>query len=254
MWKPHARKNGLSRSLQHLDRFGGELPVRLVLVAALGGQPVQDRELAAGHVPAFALLAQSGRRKAPAVVPRFRILEGNPAFARFGVGPRVDHLAQADGGVAMLTEQLRQRDHVRHLFPKWSCVLENAGRVRPAAGQKRRSARIAHRVLTVGSIEADAPGGQAVDVRRLDGRRRVATQAAAKIIDDDEQDVGPLRRLDRQGERGHPSAQEAKEEQDERRGSHRFQFSPVMSVAMARHGSVASSGADSARSMRSRRP
>ena len=61
-------------------------------------------------------------------------------------------------------------------------------------GQHRRPRRIAHRLLTVRTIELHRPPRQPVEVRRQ-GRRAEAGQLGPEVVGHDEQDVRPGLRL-----------------------------------------------------------
>jgi hypothetical protein len=99
-------------------------------------------------------------------------------------------------------KQLRQRDCIGQFLAKVrgvrclqrSRVGEDAGRIRPSAGEQRRSAWAAQRILTVGAVEPDATGRQFVDVRRSN-RRSVRAEVVVQIVGNQKEHVGTSRRL-----------------------------------------------------------
>ena len=62
--------------------------------------------------------------------------------------------------------------------------------VGPEPGHDGGPAGVAERELLVGSVKADALGGEAVDVGCFDDKIAVTTQRRSEIIDGDEEDVG----------------------------------------------------------------
>lgn len=47
----------------------------------------------------------------------------------------------------------------------------------------------------MGVVETHAPGGQSIDVGRLDLRMTIAAEIAIQIVADEEKDIGPVRRV-----------------------------------------------------------
>ena len=92
-------------------------------------------------------------------------------------------LADADGGVAVVLEVLRQRDGVRGRVAELGREIPDAQGVGPQAGEQRGARRIADGLLAVGVGEDAGTRGEAVEVRRF-GKR-----FDAEIVGGDEQDV-----------------------------------------------------------------
>ena len=72
----------------------------------------------------------------------------------------------------------------------WCC--RHAGLVGSQAGEEGRAAGIANRILHVGTLEADAARGQAINVGRLDRLIAVAAEMIAEIVGDDEEYVAAV--------------------------------------------------------------
>ena len=75
--------------------------------------------------------------------------------------------AYSRGGIAIVPEVLRQRDHVWHIDPEMGVEIIDPRAVRPKPGEQGSARRIAHRVLGKGPLESIA-------VRVDEARREVA--------------------------------------------------------------------------------
>ena len=140
----------------------------------------------------------------PGVVPyRGAVLPRQVVLARAGVlrdvpGHRilvsaVRDLADACREVTVLPEMFRQhRDGPEGLARPREVAVDTRGR-RPAPRQERGARRIADRVVGVSAVEADALGGEPVEVGRH-GRRvdAVGAEGDVQVVGDDEQDVRVL--------------------------------------------------------------
>ena len=120
--------------------------------------------------------------------------------------------ADAGGIVAVLLEQLWQSHHVGQHVAKMSCVLVDAGRCRPATGHKRRPARIAERILTIGVLESHASAGKPIQMGRLYERITIAAEPYGQVIRDDEQHIP--RSFSLPAGRLHATARDAKQPDD----------------------------------------
>ena len=99
--------------------------------------------------------------------------------------------ADARDEIASLPKCLWQADGVGDVFAKLRGVFEDLGGVRSQSGQERGSRRVAQGILTVGAIEPDAAGRQAVDVGRLHPRISIAAEPGIQIVRDNVQDIEP---------------------------------------------------------------
>src|SRR4051794_31682787 len=104
----------------------------------------------------------------------------------------VEDLADAPGLVAVLFEELGQRDYVGHVSADEGLEVIDPDRLRPQARKQRGARRVAKGILTVRPIEAEAAAGEVVDIGRLDLRVAVAAELGPKIVDGDEEDVHAL--------------------------------------------------------------
>ncbi len=122
-------------------------------------------------------------------------VEVGPGFVVVEAG--VEELAAAQGGVAVLAEELREGDPVGMQVAHAGGVAEDLGGVRRVAGEERRARRIAERELAVVAVEADAFGGEGVDVGTMGVEAAVvAGEFGAHVVGHEEEDVeGAFARL-----------------------------------------------------------
>ncbi len=170
-------------ALQLANRFGGHLAIRLIFVVSLGRQPPAPTAISAGigQVASLALLAF------------FRCAEnvrfGPTSFAvvlRGQFAPGMKDLADADRTITAGAKQLRKRHDVAEAIPKVNLVREYLRGFRTQAGEERRAAGIADRVLTIGPLESQAACRQPIDVRRVDMRAAVAAEFRPQVVSDDD--------------------------------------------------------------------
>ena len=122
----------------------------------------------------------------------------------------MEYLADVARVVAVLLEELRQRDDLGHRVAVEGVDVFNFQRARAKSGQGRGARRPADGVLHVGAVEAHAGGGQPVDVRALDVLYPVGAQFRAEIVHGDKQHVRAIGRA-RGGEGEQGEAEEAGE-------------------------------------------
>ena len=149
---------------------------------------LSSRQVASGEFPR----ARFGRPKRLGAVPRFRQIHPLRLERFITAAAEMKDLPKGRRVPALLLEQLRERDHIRQLVAHQCRVVGHASLVRSQAGQERRAARIADRILHIGPLEAHAAFRQPVDVRRLHRRVAVTAERVAQIIHGDEQNVRPL--------------------------------------------------------------
>ena len=112
--------------------------------------------------------------------PRFRI-----------VNAAVENFPGADGDIAMVFEQLRQRGPVRMRGAKIRAVAEHAGLGGFTAGEQRGAGRIAQGKLAIIPFKPHAGFGQRIQMRRLRAKpAAVATDFHAQVIGHQKQHVG----------------------------------------------------------------
>ncbi len=115
-------------------------------------------------------------------------VEVGPGFVVVEAG--VEELAAAQGGVAVFAEELWERDPVRMEVADAGAVAENLGGVGRMAGEERRARRIAERELAVVAVEANALGGESVDVGTVRVEAAVvAGELGAHVVGHEEEDV-----------------------------------------------------------------
>jgi hypothetical protein len=93
--------------------------------------------------------------------------------------------------VAVLLEQLRQRDRVGVRLAEQVPIMPRPVVVGQASGEERGARRPADRLHGVGPVEDARLARQPVEVRRDRQRVAVAPERNAQVVDGDEQDVGP---------------------------------------------------------------
>jgi hypothetical protein len=102
----------------------------------------------------------------------------------------VEEFAAAQGGIAVFAEELREGDPVRVKVADAGAVAENFGGVGRMASEERRTRWVAERELAVVAIEADAFGGESVDVWTVGLEAAVvAGELGAHVIGHEEEDV-----------------------------------------------------------------
>jgi len=128
----------------------------------------------------------------------------------------VENLAAAHGLVSFCAEIFRQRCARFEVFVPVLPVAENLGRLRVETAQKRRPRRVAQREHALRIVEAQAAGGERVQVWRLAHRIAVTAQASGQVFANDEEHVG-LRMRSRigGGQRGQGREQQDGEERKE---------------------------------------
>ena len=178
------------KGLQPRHGLGRSQAVGLLRVAPLGREPT-DRaaelpRLEREHLPLVGLVAPLGIEDG---IPTRRIVE--PIGADLPGHAVVIELSDPLDAVAGGAEGLRQRHHAGVEITEADGVVTDAGPRRTPPGEEARPARIAERILTVGPGEADATGGELVDVRRDRLRVAVAAKRAAEVVADHKQDVRP---------------------------------------------------------------
>jgi hypothetical protein len=178
---------------EQLHGFVRELAVGLFGVRATGRKPSAPRERPAGQVPALALVPCGGGLAVEHAIERLLVVH-----VRLRVVWRqatVEHLAQPDRLVSVLSEQFGERDRVREGLPKVRRVVHDAGGGQPQAREERGATRVAYGGLHVRAVESHPAGGEAMNVRRLHDLVAVAPEVAVQIVGDDEQDVRRLRQF-----------------------------------------------------------
>ena len=180
----------VGKGLQPRYGPGRSEAVGLLRVAPLGREPT-DRaaelpRLEREHLPLVGLVAPLGIEDG---IPARRIVE--PVGADLPGHAVVIELSDPLDAVAGSTEDLWQRHHPGIDVTEANAVVTDAGPCRTPPGEEARPARIAQGILAVGPTEADATGGELVDVRRDRLSVAVARKRAAEVVADHEQDVRP---------------------------------------------------------------
>ena len=102
----------------------------------------------------------------------------------------VEEFAGAQGGVAVVAEEVWESDPVGVELRDAGGVAEDFGRVRRMAGEQGGARGIAERELAVVAVEADALGGELVDVGRVRVEAgAVAGELGAHVVGHEEEDV-----------------------------------------------------------------
>ena len=92
--------------------------------------------------------------------------------------------------IAILNKMLGEGDGIGDGSAKMLVEVVDFDLVGAEPGHDGGPAGVAERELIVGSVKADALGGEAVDVGCFDDKIAVTTQRRSEIIDGDEEDVG----------------------------------------------------------------
>ncbi len=115
-------------------------------------------------------------------------VEVGPGFVIVEAG--VEEFAAAQGGVSVFAEELRESDPVGMQVADAGAVAEDLGGVGRMAGEERRTRRVAERELAVVAIEANAFGGECVDVGTVGVEAAVvAGELGAHVVGHEEEDV-----------------------------------------------------------------
>ena len=100
------------------------------------------------------------------------------------------NLPDARDEIAVLSEKLRQGDHVgQRGFAKVRLQIENPGCVRSQTGEQGNAAGAAQGEMTVSPVESDTASGEPIHVRRLDDSIAVTAEMVVQIVHGDEQNV-----------------------------------------------------------------
>jgi hypothetical protein len=97
--------------------------------------------------------------------------------------------ADAAGEVALLAESLGEAQLIGDGFTEDLRIVVDAGAVGVKAGEHRIATGAAERVGAVGAVEADAAGGELVDVRRAREGIAVGAEHGVEVVGDEEEDV-----------------------------------------------------------------
>lgn len=176
--------------VHHLDRFGGDHAVGLFFVGALGGEPTEGATDFAGGLGIedevfVGLVATDWIDRS---LPGGRVVKAIGADA--GGDVVVVDFSNAGDEVVFCDETLGEGDGIGESVAEVSIEIVNLDLIWSAAGHDRGPAGIAERELIVGAVEADAPGGESVDVGCFDDEVSVAAEGRGQVIDRDEEDVG----------------------------------------------------------------
>jgi len=174
---------------EEADRFGSDLAVGLFFIGAFSLHPAErSTETAAGQkIDDVGFIVAVTAPWVDEFVPGRGIVKAAGAdLSRDAVVVKLPH---ARGEIAVVLEELRQRDYVREDLADRSGVVVNAGGVGAKTAQERRAAGIAERILAVGAVEADAARGEAVNVWRFDERMVVAAEGGVEVVNGDEENV-----------------------------------------------------------------
>ena len=101
----------------------------------------------------------------------------------------VEDFTERMGRPSALPKELREGHDLRQHVAEKRRVARDARLLAAQPGEQRTAARIAHGVLRIGAVEANAAGGEPVQVRRLRERMSVATDGVTQIVGHDEQDI-----------------------------------------------------------------
>lgn len=101
----------------------------------------------------------------------------------------VEDFAKRLGAVAVVFEVLREGDGVGLGLAKVGRQVVYAERLGTEAGEERIAGRGADRLIAIGGVEADALGGEAVDVRGDRVWIAVAGNVRLQVVDADEEDI-----------------------------------------------------------------
>ena len=183
----------VSETFHRSDGLQRGLAVGLVVVTTFEIGDFAPLEFAAGEIAARAGVTQPGRAKHLRLIPR--LANVNHPVRRLRLDESgVINLPVRNRRRTMQPEQLWQRHDVRQLLAKERAVAGDAVVLGSSAGEHRGAAGIAHRILHISPIEADAALSETVEIGRLRLPIAVATHRRSEIIRHDEEDVAARRR------------------------------------------------------------
>ena len=172
-----------------LDCFGGDHAVGLFFVGAIGSEPTKgSADLAVGFgVEDEVLVGFVAAEGIDDALPGWFVVEAISADA--GGDVVVVDFANAGHVVAILDEMLGKRDGVGDGSTEMLVEVVDFDLVGTEPGHDGGPAGIAERELIVGLVEADALGGEAVDMGSFDDEIAIAAEGSSEIIDGDEEDI-----------------------------------------------------------------
>jgi len=170
--------------------FGGDHAVGLFFVGAIGGEPAKgtadlavrfgiEDEVFIGFVAADGI---------DDTLPGWFVVEAVGADA--GGDVVVVDFTHTGHVIAILNKMLGESDGIGNGSAKMLVEVVDFDLIGPEPGHDGGPAGVAERELIVGPVEADAPGGEAVDVWCFDDEISVTTQRRSEIVDGDEEDIG----------------------------------------------------------------
>ena len=106
----------------------------------------------------------------------------------------VEDLAERFRAISLPHGPLRQRHSLGRRAPEVRAEIVDARRSRPQSRQERVARRRADRLIRVGAFEHHTVPGQPIDMRRLRDRVAIRAERRFQIVDENQQNVGPLRR------------------------------------------------------------
>jgi hypothetical protein len=116
-----------------------------------------------------------------------------------GIAGKVVEVVRTWGELAVIFEELQERDDVRHAPTKMPVEVVDAGGVGAEAGEDGSAARVAERYLAISAVEAHVGRDQPVEVRSGGDAIAGRVENVTEVVDGDAEDIGARLRC---GEKG----------------------------------------------------